>query len=408
MSQASKNADSTNRSQGENDAARGLGQLLHLETQAADVSLRAFREEERQIIAHFCEPERRHLELDSIQRLREELSEILAHCREVAEFEGWLESPGRRWLFDHYCSVAVAEWDEAVAKDQPPRVFRTGPETVQRHLYHCSFCRMARRLAEGRVRMRRANLGRLLRGDQIADDFVTNALADAFFRAAAPRLMPYTLAPGGNGEPTSMAILESESRRLNGQVQTNALLRGGTPHAYVEVNVVWEPTDPVPAVGVPGTDDAGGTKTRQETPPDSAAMCGDSSCGRASRDSLWRDRLAFPNDKHPDSMVRIDADGSCLLPLVVPTPAAERGVVFKYCGRRTAPEDARRLATLNPSNTLPAVVRTRGSLAAAKTFATVLEGDFGSRQHEGAAAPPARTGDAIHVLVGAASFRWSG
>jgi hypothetical protein len=410
MSQAPKNAGSSSRRQAPDSTTRELGRLLELQTNAADLSLRVFRDEERQIRGEFPEPERRRLELDSLQRIQKELSGVLFDCRNVVDLGGWLESPGRRWLFDRYCSAAIAEWDESVANDQPPRVFRTGPETLPRHLSHCSFCRMARRLAEGRVRMRRAGVGRLLRGDEIVDDLVTCALADAFFRARAPRVLPFALTSGSDGEPASITILDDESERRNGQVQTVALLHDGKPDVRVEVNVIWEPTALVPPAQASSTDDAGEAKpTRdgQGMPPERSAMPGNSSSAGGSSESLWLDRLAFPNDKHPDSLVAVGADGSCLIPLVVPSSAAERGVVFKYCGRLVPREGARRLVSFRPSYPTPKAVRTRGSTAGLETSGAAAGDRFEPVQHGEAAIPSRSSTEAIPVSVDAASFRWS-
>ncbi len=378
MSQASKNAGSSSRRHGRDKTTCEHGQLLQLHGDAADLALRAYRDEERQISEEFHDPERLRRELESIQRLRREFSEILFNCQDVAELEGWLESPERSWLFEHYCCAAIAEWDESVAKDQPPRVFRTGTETLSRHLAHCSFCRIARRLAEGRVRMRKMGLGQLLRGDQIVDDFVTHALAEAFFRAEAPRALPYRLTRGGDGEPTSMTVLEDKSERVNGQVGALALLHGGKPEARVEVNVVWEPTGAVPDTQASSTDEA--------TMADP-------------------DRLAFPNDKHPDSLVTVGADGSCLIPLVIPISAAERGVVFKYCGHRFQRDGVRRLATLSPPNPTLEAIRTRGSIDGAKPLGAVAT-EHG--QHRQAGILPHSLEEMIPVSVSAASYRWSG
>lgn len=412
MSQAPRNAGSSSRRHVGDNTTRELGQLLEVQANAADLADRAFQEEEGQIRDQFREPERRRLELDSIRRLREELNGILCNCRDVVELEGWLESPGRRWLFDRYCSAAIAEWDESVAKDQPPRVFRTGTETLHRHLSHCSFCRMARRLAEGRVRMRNAGLGRLLQGDRIVDDLATDALADAFFRAKVPRVLPYVLTPGSDGEPTWMTILDDKSKRINGRVQTLALLHGGEPDARVEVNVVWEPTDPGPDTQASNTDnacEAEPTSDGQELPPERPAMPDDSpySAG-GSGELFWPDRLAFPNDKHPDSLVAVDADGSCLVPLVVPTSAAERGVVFKYCGHRITPEGTRRLVTLSPSNLMHEAIRTRGSVERVKTASATAGADVKPDHHREPPIPSCNFGEGIPVCVSAASFRWSG
>lgn len=381
MSRASKNAGSSGRRHGRDNTACEHGQLLQLHGDAADLALRAYRDEELQIREEFHDPERLRWELESIQRLRKEFGEILFNCQDVAELEGWLEGPGRNWLFERYCSAAIAEWDESVAKDQPPRVFRTGTETLSRHLDHCSFCQIARRLAEGRVRMRKMGLGELLRGDQIVDDFVTHALAEAFFRAEAPRALPYRLTRGGDGEPTSMTVLEDKSERINGQVGTLALLHGGRPEACVEVNVVWELTGPVAATQAINADEA------TLTDPG---------------------RLAFPNDKHPDSLVTVGADGSCLIPLVVPIPAAERGVVFKYCGRRFQRDGVRRLATLSPPNPTLEAIRTRGALKGAKPLGDAAPDAFEHAQHKQAGLPPHSFDEMIPVSVSAASFRWSG
>jgi hypothetical protein len=235
---------------------------------------------------------------------------------------------------------------------------------------------MARRLAEGRVRMRMAGVGRLLRGDEIVDDLVTRALADAFFGAKAPRVLPFVLTSGSDGEPASITILDDESERRNGQVQTVALLHDGKPDVRVEVNVIWEPTE-------------------------------HSSSAGGSSESLWLDRLAFPNDKHPDSLVAVGADGSCLIPLVVPSSAAERGVVFKYCGRLVPREGARRLVSFRPSKPTIKAVRTRGSTAGLKTSGAAAGDRFEPVQHGEAAIPSRSSTEAIPVSVDAASFRWS-
>lgn len=404
MSQARKNSGSPNRGQAKDGTARAFDDPDGPLAYDLDVSEQAFREEERRICTEIREPMRRNLELESIRRLRGEMGDVLYDCRQVVLFQNWLDSPGREWLFKRYCSLAIAEWDSFVAKDQSPRVFRTGEETTARHLSHCSFCRMARRLAEGRLRMCEAGLDQLLRGDEIVNDCADHALADAFFQARAPRDLPAALTPGDGGEPTAIMILEQECERTNGQLRTLARLEGGEPDARVEVNVVWESTGQATATKAVKSD---GTKR-----PDSAMGGGEALAERPSmpgcppvpsgaNDTRLADRLAFPNDKHPDSLIVVGADGSCLIPLVVPSMAAERGVVFKYCGCPVANEDARRLASLTPPNPTSQAIRTRGSMRGTRTRGPDPSG------HGESANPPNALQNAVPVSVGAVSFQWA-
>jgi hypothetical protein len=250
-----------------------------------------------------------------------------------------------------------------------------------------------------------------LRGDEIVDDLVNRALADAFFQARAPRVLPYVLTPGSDGEPTSITILDDKSERLSGQVGTLALLYGGRPEAQVEVNVVWQPTYLSPATQVSTTNSAAKAKPASEAqamPSERPAASANSSFVGESKGSWWRDWLAFPNDKHPDSLVVLDTNGSCLIPLVMPASAAEHGVVFKYCGHRITSEGTRRLVTLGIMNPTRGAIRTSGSVGAAKGLDAMSEGSFELGQHQGAFVPSGSMGEGVPVSVGAASFRWSG
>jgi hypothetical protein len=100
-------------------------------------------------------------------------------------------------------------------------------------------------------------------------------------------------------------------------VLLEAVLEGGAPRGFAEVNVIWETA--VPEAGEPTGETAD------------------------------RSRLAFPNREHPSSIVALDDQGACRIPLIVPRQTRMPNVIIRYCGRKVSRSDPARLLVLAPA-----------------------------------------------------------
>jgi hypothetical protein len=336
------------------------------------ISRRLLETERERLIQLVKDPKLRQQHVDSLARLQKDLDEIVYDCRMLASFDRWIERPGQAILFQRYCRSAFGDWERAIEQREAPLVFQHGPETQERHLSYCSLCRIARRLAEGQVRMRRANLDHRLRGDEILASFVAVAVEEALFQAQVPELPGgeyQTLVPGHGGEPQTLTVPSDQCTPLNGHLLVPARLAGGVGNARVEINVTWQPV-------------AGEMET-------------------------LRPALAFPNAQHTDSVVMLDDHGRCEIRLLVPRNIASRGVVFKYCGHTVESSGVRHLLTCarTPNSTTDlgsgGKVRTRGAIRKRGLEEQTAPPPPGDSR------PPPAAPTPTPVRVAAASLKWS-
>jgi hypothetical protein len=316
-------------------------------TMEKEDNLLALLLEQEDFILQQAQAELLQPQLESLAQLRNQVEQVLHDVRSLADFRAWLRLPGRHKLFDQICQwITQDDWQRSLSSPASiPWVFADA-ETSQRHLHHCAYCRLQRRLAAGQQRQEQARSSQLLEGDRLLLALAREACPQALLAGRIPALPGTTLQPDIEVFDRPAPVLHiggpDECQPQNGSMRVPAWLQGDRLLGKVELAVMAD------FVG----------QDRQEA----------------------KGELAFPNQQHRDPIVDFSVGGRVDVPLIVPRPQAPGHYLFRYC---TCPHPSRGRQQLPSLPSATRGVRVRG----------------GTRTR-GAEAP-------VRVAVGAAGLNWA-